>query len=70
MKAMGPIPAGHEADASGQLTIGGWNAEALVSEAGGTPLFVYDSRRVADLVARFRAAFPGVALHYAVKANP
>ena len=71
MKAMGPIPAGHEADASGQLTIGGWNAEALVSEAGGTPLFVYDTRRIAEQVARFRAAFPDqIALHYAVKANP
>ena len=70
MKAMGPIPSGYEADASGQLSIGGWNAEALVGEAGGTPLFVYDTRRVADQVSRFRAAFPDVALHYAVKANP
>jgi diaminopimelate decarboxylase len=70
MKAMGPIPAGYEDDASGQLTIGGWNAEALASEAGGTPLFVYDTRRIADQVARFRAAFPAVAVQYAVKANP
>ena len=70
MKAMGPIPAGYDADASGQLTIGGWNAEALVNEVGGTPLFVYDTRGIADQVARFRAAFPEVALHYAVKANP
>ena len=71
MKALGPIPPGYEADASGQLTIGGWNVEALVNEARGTPLFVYDSRRIADQVRRFRAAFPNdVALHYAVKANP
>ena len=70
MKALGPIPAGYEADGDGQLTIGGWDAEMLVNEAGGTPLFVYDSRRIADQVSRFRAAFPGVALHYAVKANP
>ncbi len=70
MKTMGPIPSAYAADTSGQLAIGGWNAEALVSEAGGTPLFVYDSRRIADQVARFRAAFPEVALHYAVKANP
>ena len=70
MKALGPIPAGFEADADGQLAIGGWSAEMLVNEAGGTPLFVYDSRRIADQVSRFRAAFPGVALHYAVKANP
>jgi diaminopimelate decarboxylase len=70
MKTMGPIPSAYAADTSGQLAIGGWNAEALVSEAGGTPLFVYDSRRIADQVARFRAAFPEIALHYAVKANP
>ncbi len=70
MKAMGPIPAGYEADTSGQLTIAGWSVQTLVSEAGGTPLFVYDTRRVADQAARFRAAFPEVALHYAVKANP
>ena len=70
MKALGPIPPGFEADGDGRLTIGGWDAEMLVNESGGTPLFVYDSRRVADQVSRFRAAVPGVALHYAVKANP
>lgn len=71
MKALGPIPPGFDADADGCLLIGGSNAEALVGQAGGTPLFVYDTRRVADQVARFRAAFPqDVALHYAVKANP
>ena len=70
MKALGPIPPGFEADGHGRLTIGGWDAEMLVNESGGTPLFVYDSRRVADQVSRFRAAVPGVALHYAVKANP
>ena len=70
MKAMGPIPAGYGADATGRLTIGGWNVDTLVSEAGGTPLFVYDSRRIADQVALFRSAFPEVLLHYAVKANP
>ena len=68
---MGPIPLGFEADAEGQLLIGGCKADVLVGEAGGTPLFVYDSRRIADQVARFRAAFPSeVALHYAIKANP
>ncbi len=71
MKALGPIPAGFEPDPEGRLTIGGWDAEMLVSEAGGTPLFVYDTRRLADQISRFRAAFPAdVALHYAVKANP
>lgn len=70
MKALGPIPAGYEADGDGRLTIAGWDVEMLVNEAGGTPLFVYDSRRIADQVARFRATFPDVGLHYAVKANP
>jgi len=70
MKALGPIPAGFDADGDGRLTVGGRDAETLVSEAGGTPLFVYDTRRVADQVSRFRTAFAGVALHYAVKANP
>ena len=71
MKAFGPIPPSFEANAEGRLAIGGWDVEALVSEARGTPLLVYDTRRIADQVARFRAAFPSeVALHYAVKANP
>jgi diaminopimelate decarboxylase len=71
VKALGPIPPGFEADAKGRLSIGGRDVEALVSEAKGTPLFVYDSARIAAQAARFRAAFPSeVALHYAVKANP
>jgi len=71
MKALGPIPPGFEANSEGRLLISGWDVEVLVSEAGGTPLFVYDTRRIADQVARFRSAFPSeVALHYAVKANP
>ena len=71
MKALGPIPQGFEADADGCLLIGGRDAEALVREAGGTPLLDYDTRRIAGQAARFGAAFPQeVALHYAVKANP
>ena len=71
MKALGPIPPGFDANATGSLLIGGRDAGTLVGEAGGTPLFVYDSRRIADQVARFRGAFPSeVSLHYAVKANP
>ncbi len=71
MKALGPIPLGFEGDGNGRLLIAGRDAEALVAEAGGAPLFVYDSGRVAQQVARFRNAFPpDVALHYAVKANP
>ncbi|WP_294120277.1 pyridoxal-dependent decarboxylase, exosortase A system-associated [Sphingomonas sp.] len=70
MKALGPIPPGYEHDAEGRLLIGGHDVETLVEHAGGTPLFVYDSERIALQARRFRAAFPDVALHYAVKANP
>jgi len=59
-----------EHDAEGRLLIGGHDVETLVHRAGGTPLFVYDGERIALQVKRFRAAFPDVALHYAVKANP
>jgi len=67
---MGPVPPAYEADEDGMLLIGGRRADALVAEAGGTPLFVYDLGQVRARIATFRAAFPGVALHYAVKANP
>src|SRR5688500_12652186 len=71
MKALGPIPPGFEVGSNGQLLIGGRDVEELVAEARGTPLFAYDSGRIARQVARFRAAFPSaVAIHYAVKANP
>ena len=68
-KPMGAIPAGFGAEA-GVLTIGARRVDALIAEAGDTPLFVYDFGRVRQRIARFRAAFPGVQLHYAVKANP
>ena len=72
MKPMGPIPNGFSAQASiGGLLIGGRSAEELVAEAGGTPLFVYDTNLIAGQIVRFREAMPaGLALHYAVKANP
>lgn len=70
MKPMGPIPPGFSAD-GGRLAIGGRSADDLVAEAGGTPLFGYDSRIIGRQIERFRAAIPqDVALHYAVKANP
>src|SRR4051812_37331540 len=51
--------------------IGGTSAEELVAEAGGTPLFVYDNNIVGAQVARFKGAMTdGIALHYAVTANP
>ncbi|HEY0413561.1 MAG TPA: pyridoxal-dependent decarboxylase, exosortase A system-associated [Allosphingosinicella sp.] len=65
---MGAIPAGFGAE-GGILLIGGRRADALVEEAGGTPLFVYDLAMVAARIARFRAAFPHIQLHYALKAN-
>ncbi|MEA3048541.1 MAG: diaminopimelate decarboxylase [Sphingomonadales bacterium] len=68
-KPMGPIPPGFEAR-DGVLTIGGRPADALVEEAGGTPLFVYDAGRVRERIAWFRRHFPEIDLHYAVKANP
>ncbi|MEA3038539.1 MAG: diaminopimelate decarboxylase [Sphingomonadales bacterium] len=68
-KPMGPIPPGFEAR-DGVLTIGGRPADALVEEAGGTPLFVYDAGRVRERIALFRRHFPEIDLHYAVKANP
>ena len=71
MKEMGPIPPQFTADDSAQLKVGGWSADELIDQSGGTPLFVYDNNIAGGQVARFRAAMPdGVALHYAVKANP
>lgn len=67
---MGPIPAEFARDTP-MLTIGGKDVEALVAEAGDTPLFVYDLAMVDRRILRFRGAFPvSVQLHYAVKANP
>lgn len=68
-KPMGPIPAGFAADTDGMLLIGGRRADSLVAEAGDTPLFVYDLALVDSKIARFRAAFGDVHLHYAIKAN-
>lgn len=67
---MGAIPADF-AGGGDVLTIGGRPVDALVAEAGSTPLFVYDLELVARRIARFRAAMPSeVKLHYAMKANP
>lgn len=68
-KPMGAIPPGFGVEA-GMLTIGGRRIDALIAEAGDTPLFVYDYGLVRKRIDRFRAAFAGVKLHYAVKANP
>lgn len=71
MTASGTIPFHFTPTAEGRLMIGGTDAEELVTEAGGTPLFVYDNDIVGAQVARFQAAMPsGVALNYNVTANP
>lgn len=67
MKPMGPIPP-EFVDQQGMLSIAGRDADDWA--AGGTPVFVYDPAIVAARVRRFRAAFPGIDLHYAIKANP
>jgi diaminopimelate decarboxylase len=71
MKVMGPIPRGFEGGPDGRLMIGGHDVEELVAKARGTPLFVYDNNLIGTKIASFRHCMPsGVALHYAVKANP
>lgn len=69
MKASGPVPLSFSALSDGALTIGGQGADELIA-AKGAPLFVYDRAVIERQVRRFRAAFDGIGLHYAVKANP
>ncbi|MDQ2892636.1 MAG: pyridoxal-dependent decarboxylase, exosortase A system-associated [Pseudomonadota bacterium] len=69
MKPMGPLPPDF-ARQTGDLVVGGRTAREWAAAVGDTPLFVYDSAIIAARVARFRAAFPNVDLHYAIKANP
>ena len=68
MKPMGTIPAEF---AGAPLLIAGETAEHWAGVAGDTPLFVYDFAVAVARIAEFRRAMPaGVALHYAIKANP
>lgn len=69
MKPTGPIPPDF-VWVDGALMIGGRSADGWIAMAGDTPLFVYDLGMIRARIARFRAAFGGVSLHYAVKANP
>jgi diaminopimelate decarboxylase len=64
MKPMGVIPMEFQ---SLPLMFGGRSVEELLTSS---PLFVYDEAVVRNRVARFRSAFAGIDLHYAVKANP
>ena len=68
MKPMGPLPPEFSGQ-QGKLLIAGRSA-AHWAEQAGTPCFVYDPALVAARVARFRGTFPGIDLHYAIKANP
>jgi diaminopimelate decarboxylase len=67
-KPMGAIPADF-CSQGGMLRIGGRPADALVAAAGGTPLFVYDLAMIRARIDLFRSHFPGISLHYAIKAN-
>jgi diaminopimelate decarboxylase len=67
-KPMGPIPP-EFAGQQGMLTIAGQSAAAWLEGSDG-PVFVYDPAIIGMRVARFRAAFPAIDLHYAIKANP
>ena len=68
MKPLGSLPPEFAAQV-GELAIAGRPASAWLAEHG-SPLFVYEPAIVTARVARFRTAFPGVDLHYAIKANP
>jgi diaminopimelate decarboxylase len=69
-KPMGPIPPGFSVEGD-MLHIAGRSAADLVTEAGDTPLFVYDGDLIRARIATLRAAMPvSLGLHYAMKANP
>ncbi|MGL6043893.1 MAG: pyridoxal-dependent decarboxylase, exosortase A system-associated [Sandaracinobacteroides sp.] len=65
------LPEGFGRDPDGRLLIAGRSADNWAGDAGDTPLFVNDRALLSARVAAFRTAMPeGLALHYAVKANP
>jgi diaminopimelate decarboxylase len=71
MKPMGRIPDGFAVSVAGRLAIGGIDCDDLVTQAGDTPLFVYDFALIRARITSLRAALPeGTAIHYAMKANP
>ncbi len=70
MKAMGAIPPGFRCE-DDMLLIGGQRCDALIEQAGSTPLFVYDMDLIRTRVADLRKAMPRIiGLHFAIKANP
>ncbi len=55
----------------GCLALSGTPVTELVAAAGGTPVYLYDRAMLDARLTELRGALPaGVALHYAVKANP
>jgi diaminopimelate decarboxylase len=71
VKPTGSIPQHFLANEQGELMVGGFSADELVAEAGGTPLFVYDNNIIGGQIAALRAAMPdGLAIYYSVTANP
>lgn len=69
-KPTGPIPPYFAADERGMLLVGGEPVDALVAQAGGTPLFIYDRAIMSQRVAALRDAMPhALSIHYAIKAN-
>lgn len=56
---------------SGILQVGGIPVDRLAARVGGTPFFAYDRAALAQRIRLLRSALPaGIALSYAVKANP
>ena len=53
-----------------QLVIGGYPVSEVVAIAGQVPCYVYDRSVIKQNIQRLRDFFPGVSLHYAIKANP
>lgn len=70
-RPMGAIPEGFQA-VGGVLAVAGRPVTDWLREAGGeTPLFLYDADMLRARIARLRRAMPaGLAIHYAMKANP
>lgn len=70
-RPMGAIPEGFQAT-GGVLAVAGRPVTDWVREAKGeTPLFLYDADMIRARIARLRMAMPaGLAIHYAMKANP
>jgi diaminopimelate decarboxylase len=70
VKPAGTIPSDFQA-VRGELAIAGQPVSQLLADAGDTPLFVYDGSIIRARFATLREAMPaGLAIHYAIKANP